>query len=86
MDSSPERLPVITMHHIRIGKAAATIRLFRSDDGTTDYEVLEAAAGSHELFEIWFAPSPEREGCGTPNWRLSETVNFEPFSFMPLVF
>lgn len=37
----PEWLPELTLTHLRVGNARATIRFFRKTDGTSDYRVLD---------------------------------------------
>lgn len=51
----PEWLPEITLEHLRVGDAAATIRFFRHPDGRGDYEVLEREGSLHVLRQ----PSPQ---------------------------
>ena len=51
----PEWLPEITLEHLRVGDAAATIRFFRRADGRGDYEVLEREGSLHVLRQ----PSPQ---------------------------
>jgi glycogen debranching enzyme len=50
----PEWLPEITLHHLRVGKAAATIRFYRKQDGTTDHEVVDTRGKLHVIRQ----PSP----------------------------
>lgn len=50
----PEWLPTITVHHLRVGEAAVSLRFDRQPDGRTNHEVLEIQG---EL-QVLRAPSP----------------------------
>jgi glycogen debranching enzyme len=50
----PEWLPEITVEHLRVGQAVASISFHRNDDGSSDYEVLDVAGDLHILRQ----PSP----------------------------
>jgi glycogen debranching enzyme len=50
----PEWLPEITLHNLRVGKARATIRFHRDENGRTDYEVLDKQGTLHIINQ----PSP----------------------------
>jgi glycogen debranching enzyme len=50
----PAWLPDITLEHLRVGDATATIRFYRTPDGTSDYRVLDRRGTLHILRQ----PSP----------------------------
>ena len=50
----PEWLPEITLGSLRVGDAAITIRFWRREDGTSDYQVLDKRGSLHVLRQ----PSP----------------------------
>lgn len=50
----PEWLPEITLHHLRVGDAIATIRFYRKSGGQSDYEVLDLTGKLHVVRQ----PSP----------------------------
>jgi glycogen debranching enzyme len=50
----PEWLPEITLGSLRVGDAAITIRFWRKEDGTSDYQVLDKRGSLHVLRQ----PSP----------------------------
>ncbi len=50
----PEWLPEITLENIRVGFGIVTIRFFRNDDGTSDYQVLDKNGPLHVVRQ----PSP----------------------------
>lgn len=50
----PEWLPQITLANLRVGDAAVTIRFFRKENGTSDYELIDKRGSVHVLRQ----PSP----------------------------
>src|SRR5437867_4550343 len=50
----PSWLPEITLHHLRVGDAAATIRFYRTKEGTSTYEILDLRGRLHVIWQ----PSP----------------------------
>jgi hypothetical protein len=50
----PDWLPDLTLHRLRVGDAAATIRFFRQENGSSDYQVLDVQGSLHILRQ----PSP----------------------------
>ena len=45
----PEWLPEITVSNLRVGDAAATLRFFRKENGSSDYEVVDQRGSLHVL-------------------------------------
>jgi len=70
----PDWLPQLTLEHVRIGKAVATLRFERKDDGTTDYRVMDIRGKLHVLRQ----PSP---WSLTTGW--AERVKDAVFSLLP---
>jgi len=70
----PEWLPQLTLEHIRIGKAVATLRFERKKDGTTDYRIVDVQGKLHVLRQ----PSPWSLTSGWAE-RLKDAV----FSLLP---
>ncbi len=50
----PEWLPEITLRNLRVGDAVTTIRFYRKEEGTSDYEILDKRGSLHVLRQ----PSP----------------------------
>lgn len=50
----PGWLPEITLRNLHLGEAVADLRFFRNDDGSSDYEVLDARGPFHVVRQ----PSP----------------------------
>jgi glycogen debranching enzyme len=50
----PEWLPEITLHNLRVGTAATTLRFYRKENGVSDYEVLDKRGSLHVVRQ----PSP----------------------------
>jgi len=50
----PAWLPEITLHNLRVGDAAATIRFYRTKEGASTYEILDLRGRLHIIWQ----PSP----------------------------
>lgn len=50
----PEWLPEITLQNLRVGEGRGTIRFYRREDGSSDYEVLDKRGPLH----VFRQPSP----------------------------
>ena len=70
----PEWLPEITVGELHVGKAVATIRFWRTKEGTTDYEVKELRGSLHVIRQ----PSP---WSLTSGW--AERIDDAISSFLP---
>jgi hypothetical protein len=50
----PDWLPELTLRDVRVGESRASLRFFRTNDGTSDYRVLEVVGPLHIVRQ----PSP----------------------------
>jgi len=50
----PTWLPELTLHNLRVGTATTSIRCYRTDNGASDYQILDARGTLHVVRQ----PSP----------------------------